>query len=78
MNVVKNENDLSPLFLHYICLSLESLIEKTLPHGKIGRNHLESKKHLHPRSKSQTRKPRIEAGVCECLSGMESKVFPLL
>jgi len=44
MNVVKNENDLSPLFLHYICLSLESLIEKTHPHGKIGRNHLESKK----------------------------------
>jgi len=34
MNVVKNENDLSPLFLHYICLSLESLIEKTHPHGK--------------------------------------------
>jgi len=57
MNVVKNENDLSPLFLHYICLSLESLIEKTHPHGKIGRNHLESKKHLHPRSKSQTRNP---------------------
>jgi len=79
MNVVKNGSDLSPLFLHYICLSLKNLIEKTHPHGKIGRNHLESKKHLHPRSKSQMRKPRIEAGVCESVfKGCKAKEFPLL
>jgi len=40
--VVKNENDLSPLFLHYIFLSLESFIEKTLPRG----NYQESKKYI--------------------------------